>query len=116
MPADHNIMLYQGDTYTRQVRWFLKPQQDSDELNQVDLTGYTATMDVDRDGGQWFAPTAEVTVDGEDTYVLVTIPSSVTEQLEEGTPGSYDLTVVSPGGVATTLLRGRVQFDRRVGA
>lgn len=93
---------YTNEDWTRTLRW-------SSGGTPVNLTGYTAEMDV-RDAGGTEAVTltttnGRITLGGSAGTIALTIPHSVTSTL---TPGTYyfDLLVISAGDIRTNLVHG----------
>ena len=81
--------------------------------NPVDMTGYTAKMQIRADHSPTSAPydvltTADGTIAlGANGVLTINVPAARTVRYSWGV-GYYDFKVTSPAGVVTTLLAGRV--------
>lgn len=103
-PGRFNFELIQGDTFHYEPAWKVNNAY-------VNVTGYTAKMDVK------IAPTStstitelstengRIAVGGADGTFTLDLTSAETAVLPAGN-FIYDLNVISPGGVVTTLLTG----------
>lgn len=109
----HNITIEQGATFRLIIQWL-----GSDSL-PVDLTGYTARMQV-----RPFAESDDIllTVDSEstggitfesDAQILIEVDAAVTAALTDYF-GSYDLELESASGVVTRLIQGSVTISPEV--
>jgi hypothetical protein len=86
----------------------------------VDLTGYSARMDIkNRIGGTELAsitsgaPDNRITIDNVNHTITITISAADTTAFTF-TKGYYDLEMVSPTGVVTTIFSGTVTLTREV--
>lgn len=115
-PANIDLDIYQGATFDKTYQW-----QDSNR-DPVDLTGYTARMQI-RSKHSAADYLLEITTEGttskrvilggtEGTY-QITIASNITEAFDWGA-GVYDLELVSPGGVVRRIQQGQVKVHREV--
>lgn len=113
-PGRFNFNLTQGDTFSTAPAWKING-------NYVNVTGYTAKMDLK------IAPTSTSTI-----FELSTENGRITTGTTDGKftlnitstdsatipPGNYvyDLDITSPGGVVTTLLTGGFSVTAQVTA
>lgn len=115
-PANIDLDIYQGATFDKTYQW-----QDVNR-NPIDLTGYTARMQV-RSSVAADATLLELTTEGtidkkinlggtEGTYQLV-LSATNTAALTWGS-GVYDLELVSPTGVVRRIQQGQVRVHRNV--
>lgn len=107
MPGKANLVLYQGDDYAAVVTV-------SNGGGSLDLTGYTAQAQI-RMGPADSNPQVVVEIDTSvdpPNQIGLTIPSDITGQLS----GVYawDLQVIDPNGVVSTLLAGNVTVTPEV--
>jgi hypothetical protein len=103
-PGRYNMKVYQGSTFSLAPQWKIYGEY-------VDVTGYTAAMDVKN------SPTSETTIvvlstdNGRITVgttngkFTLSLSAATTTGLAAG-QYVYDLEVTSPGGVVTRLLEG----------
>ncbi len=106
MPAlKHNITIEQGADDTLEVTW------EDDDGEPIDLTGYTARMQVRRTHDNatklldLVSPT-NITLGGVLGTVTVAWTSAATAALPAPVKAVYDLEVIDSGGVVTRLLEG----------
>lgn len=111
MAVKFDIGIDAGSTFQVIFAW-----NDSDE-NPIDITGYSARMQLRRELPQEDPDVAlsigsGITISGTDGEMLVEIAPSVTETLS----GCYfyDLEVESPAGVVTRLCQGNVTISSEV--
>jgi hypothetical protein len=114
MPAaSYDILIEQGATYVQTFIW-----QDSSG-NAIDVTGYTADMQVRASRSSTAILLEASTTNGyivmgtTDGKINISVPAAVTGALT-ATRGVYDLELTSPGGVVTRLLEGDVEIDLAV--
>lgn len=109
----HNFKAEQGADFIRQITW-----QDADG-NAIDLSGYSARMQVRRevdDSAVLLELTTEngyITLGGAAGTIDLNFPASGTTSLSSSA-GVYDLELVSGGGVITRLLQGTFDVSREV--
>lgn len=91
-------------------------------LTPVDLTGFTARMKIKSKEGVVLASTEAgdtpldvitVAIDTALKTITVTISASATAAFS-WTKGLYDLEMVSPGGVVTAILKGKIQVTKEI--
>lgn len=111
--ASYDILIEQGATYQQTFAW-----KDSDGV-AIDITGYTARMQVRRSRSAETVLLEATTTNG---YIVlgdalgtiaVTIPASITQDVT-ASRGVYDLELVSAGGIVTRLLEGSVEISKEV--
>lgn len=111
--AYYDILIEQGATFRKTFVW-----KDSNET-PVDITGYTARMQIRRKISSTTAEHSATTENGGITLgqtagtVDVTITASDTSAFEF-TKGTYDLELVDPQGVVTRLVMGGVEVSKEV--
>jgi hypothetical protein len=112
-PATYDLTIRQGATWVQALRW-----EDSASV-PVDLTGYTARMQV-RPVVQ--SPTViislttengRITLGGATGNITLNLDAETTAAIEQPN-GVYDLELESADGTVTALLGGRVRFPREV--
>ncbi|TXH14228.1 MAG: hypothetical protein E6R03_09740 [Hyphomicrobiaceae bacterium] len=114
MPAGtYNFTIEQGETFSRVITW-------NDSSNSpINLTGYTARMQIRKGGG---APELQISLTtggggivlgGVAGTITITIPASDTATMDAKSY-VYDLELVSGSGVVTKLLKGIVSVAREV--
>ena len=108
----YNFICEQGVTFQRSIT-----ATDS-EGDALDLTGYTARMQVRRDIGSatvLISLTTEngrITLGGDQGTVDLEISAADTSSIPR--PGVYDLEIISSGGIVTRLLKGKFELDPEV--
>lgn len=91
-----------------------------DDGDPIDITGYTAIMQVrefiDDDDVILEASTENgyITMDEENGTFVVSIPTSVTDDLEAPFEGVYDLFVTAPNGDTEKILFGPFKIEQAV--
>jgi hypothetical protein len=113
MPAAHyDLIIEQGATFEKTVTW-----KDSDG-NAVDLTGYTARMQIRRSKSSTttilsITTDDAITLGGTAGTVAISIPAATTATFTFRR-AVYDLELVSGGGVVYRLLEGVVGLSKEV--
>lgn len=113
MAAYYDILIEQGATFLKTFIW-----KDSEE-EPVDITGYTARMQIRRKKSSTSAEYSATTENGGITLgdtagtVVVTIPATDTAEFEF-TKGVYDIELVDPQGGVTRLIEGGVEVSKEV--
>ena len=113
MAAYYDILIEQGATYQKTFTW-----KGSDET-PVDITGYTARMQIRRKKSSVDFEHEATTENGGITLgdtagtVAVLIPATDTAALTI-TKGTYDLELVDPQGVVYRLIEGGVEVSKEV--
>lgn len=114
MPAGkYDITIEQGATFSLVLSW-----KDS-QGNPIDLTGYTAKMDVRRSYSS-SDTLLSLRTNGEGIQIQELngkINLSASAELTEKLPpvsAVYDLELTSPGGIVTRLLEGRVVISPEI--
>jgi hypothetical protein len=108
-----NLEIPQGATWNRVITYM-----DSNRV-PIDLTGYTAKMQLRSDYGQKFAyltlstGTGEIVITPLTGTIEITISATVTKALKVYTY-VYDLEITSPGSVVTRLLQGKITVTPEV--
>lgn len=92
-------------------------------LTPIDITGYSARMKIkDKVGGTVLASTEAgdsplnvlaIALDTANKTITLSIPATATDDFA-WTKGVYDLEMVSPSGVVTTILSGKVSVSKEV--
>ncbi len=111
----HNITIEQGATWRLEVGW-------EDESGEpIDLSGWTARMQVREDHASdatLVSLSSEhgegLVVDGPSGVVAIEISASATASLPAPLEGCYDLEVEGPGGEVERLLHGCVDIEPEV--
>jgi hypothetical protein len=113
-----NITLEQGATFEKTLLW---ADSSVNPPTPINLTGYTARMQVRRYAG---APDADKVVDiasgsgitlgGAAGTIAISIPSATTAAIPAGFQGVYDLELVSGTGKVTRLVQGSVAVSPEV--
>ena len=104
MAGNYSILIEQGADWSRTVAW------KNPDGTPIDLTGYTAAMQV-RDG-QTLLATPTTTVSGPAGTITLAIPATTTATLPAAT-AKYDLFMTDPGGAVTRLLAGTISIIPR---
>lgn len=98
-----NFEVVQGDTFSIQVEYY-----DANDV-PIELTGFSAIMDVrDKPGGKILcaSATSSTTIDIDEDNGVLDI-TFLPEQTRKFTPrSSYQLQIISPEGLKTTILKG----------
>jgi len=127
LPGTYNITIYQGQTYTQIIVWTAGPGLAGAYPNQtpavgstpipVDLTGYTATMQIRAAqlliGPLYYDASGDIILGGTAGTITLSIPSTATEDFNWFN-GWYDLFLTSSQGVQTPLLAGTVTIQQAV--
>jgi hypothetical protein len=104
----------QGATFEAVLTW------KNDDETPVDLTGYTARMQIRQTIND---PTTEaelttengrIELGGVDGTITLMIPADVTEDFAWNDPAVYDLELISGTGKVTRVLKGNVELDEEV--
>ena len=112
MAGVYNLTIVQRETFSLVATW-----RDSADA-AIDLTGYTAAMDIVDDTGTVLIDVGvdgTITLGGAAGTVTVTIPAATTATFAAGAY-RYDLFLTSGGGQATQLLKGSVVVEASVTA
>lgn len=101
--GSYNMCIRQGETFSRVITW-----KSAGVL--VNLTGYTAKMQVRRGSGQTVVSelsttNGRISLGGSAGTITLTIAATDTDDIAIGTY-KYDLLLTSSGGVVTNLLEG----------
>jgi hypothetical protein len=113
MAAYYDILIEQGATFQKTFTW-----KDSNE-DAVDLTGYTARMQIRRKKSSTTAEHSATTENGGITLgdelgtVAVEIPAADTADFDF-TKGVYDIELIASDGVVTRLVEGGVEVSKEV--
>jgi hypothetical protein len=103
-PGRYNMKVYQGSTFSLAPQWKI-------DGTYVDVTGYTAAMDVKNSASSettivvLSSDNGRITVGTTDGKFTLNLSAATTTGLAAG-QYVYDLEVTSPGGVVTRLLEG----------
>ena len=106
----YNLTIEQAATFQLVATW----KDPSD--NPINVTGYTAAMDVRAADGTLVVDvgaSGTLALGGTAGTVTITIPATVTDDLPAGNH-HYDLYLTSSGGVVTRLLTGRADVVERI--
>lgn len=112
-PGIRDLTIYQGSTFERIVRAYTR--EDSG-LEEVDLTGYTAKMQVRQD---WHSEDVlvELSVDNDrigitaGNQVVLTLTDEETAELDGwDQPAVYDVLMTASTGERWVLLKGAIRF------
>lgn len=108
MTAAHNFVSGQGETFTTVVTWEIGP--DADNMEPVDITGYTARMQLRK---KYSSPGADVSLTDEDGLELGGVAGTVAVTIAAATTSAvaaakyvYDLELEAPDGSVKRLLAG----------
>ena len=111
----YDLVIRRGDTYNVEFTW-----QDSDG-NPIDLTGYTARMQIRAKVSSPDPPAVDVTegagivLGGAAGTVTVELtPEQTGDGLQDCKSGVYDVELTSSIGTVTTIIGGRVSFIDQV--
>lgn len=107
MAARRHLRVDQGATFREVFDW-----QDANGA-AVDLTGWTARMQIRRSPGDTVLATPDISLGGVAGTVTVHLTDAQTAALPTGR-SVYDLDLVAPGGDVTRFLRGNVYVSGRV--
>jgi len=112
-PAEYDLHLVRGDTWTQAFLY------ESPEDTPVDLTGYTARLQIRANktstGDPLLSATSAaglISLDGSGNIVL-NVPAATTAALDFN-QARYDLEITSAGGIVTTLLEGNITLIKDV--
>lgn len=112
MPAaEYNLVIEQGTDWEQKLRW-----KDSNK-DPIDLTDYTARMYIKRNYDtdvkivELTTENGRITLGGLTGEILLSLPSSITEELCFG-EGVYDLELIDSNGKVKRLLQGKVSLSR----
>lgn len=114
MAAKYKITIYQGETFSKVFTW-----KTGDPKNPVDLTGYTARMQIRKKYGSTvvlLSLTTEnggVTLGGVAGTIILNISAADTSSID-WTAGVYDLELISAGGIVKRLLQGTIKISPEV--
>jgi hypothetical protein len=103
-PGRYNMKVYQGSTFSLAPQWKIDGEY-------VDVTGYTAAMDVKNSANsatnivELSSSNGRITVGTTNGKFTLNLSAATTTSLAAG-QYVYDLEVTSPGGVVTRLLEG----------
>ena len=111
----HNIAIEQGTTWRLEVGW------EDESGSPIDLTGWTARMQVREDHASVASlvslsslPGEGVVIDGPAGVVAIEITASATASLPAPLEAVYDLEVEGPGGEVERLLHGCADIEPEV--
>lgn len=113
MTTTYDLTIEQGATLYQQFRWL-----DGDN-EPVDLTGYTARMQVRRKKSSddvLLSATTEngyIELGGDEGTILLNVPAAITAALDFKT-GVYDLELVASDGFVDRFLEGSVTLSKEV--
>lgn len=114
MAAKYKITIYQGETFSKVITW-----KTGDPENPVNLTGYTARMQIRKKYGSdivLLSLTTEnggITLGGSAGTIILNISATDTSNIN-WTTGVYDLELVSAGGTVKRLLQGTIKISPEV--
>lgn len=103
LPADLNISLYQGATFSLVLTWLT-----GNPPAAVNLTGYTAVMKIKTGGTTLVTLTTEnggIALGGTAGTITLTVSATATAALSPAN-GFYDLLLTSAGGIVYPLVAG----------
>jgi len=129
LPGTYPLTIYQGQTFTQVIVWTAGPGLAGAAPNQtppvgstpipVDLTGYTATMQIrpfqNPSAPLYYDASGDIILGGTAGTISLSIPSSATETFTWFN-AYYDLFLTSSQGVETPLLAGTVTILPAVSA
>lgn len=110
MSGTYNLTIEQKATFSLVATW-----KDSTGT-AVNLTGYTAAMDITDNAGTLLVDvgtTGTIALGGSAGTITITIPKATTATFAPGAY-RYDLFLTSSGNVATRLLKGTVMVEAAV--
>lgn len=120
MTSENNAQVEQGATYISTITWRNPPAPDGDGL-PVDLTGYTARMQMRRNVNSTEAliemtdANGRLVFDADRTTGKLQMVLSAADTAALSAPNAvYDLELISAGGVVTRLLEGAVAISKEV--
>lgn len=106
MSGAYNIVVEQGATFRKELTW------KDNSGNPIDLTGYTAKMQIRKKHGAADPAAAtlsdadgSITLGGASGTIILNMTSTITAALTLAS-GFYDLELTSGGGFVTRLLEG----------
>lgn len=113
-----DLCVNQGATYTQVFTWYAPsccPGTVGSGLAPVDITGYTATLQIRAYplSGVLYDASSNLVLGGTAGTIYLTIPASSTEGFTWWN-GVYDLLLTSAGGYATRLFSGSVTVSPAV--
>lgn len=114
MTATEDLIINQGADFLISFQYL-----EDDAVTPVDLTGYTARMQIRPNANSttvYFDGTTEngrIVITPAEGVVSVNIPNSETTDMNF-MYGAYDLEIVSDGGVVTRLVQGKVVLSKEV--
>ena len=119
-PGNFNLSIYQGQTFNLTFIWSTtnccgpNPPVGA-TTGPVDLTGYTATLQICQyaGGNLLYDASADLTLGGVNGTIDLSIPSSATEGFNWWN-AVYDLMVADSSGNVTSLLTGKVKVTPSV--
>lgn len=110
----YNLIIEQGATFRREMVW-----KDADD-NPIDLTGYSAKMQIRKKAGAADPAIATLSTDDDSIElggvagtIILNMSNTVTEAITAA-EGVYDLELTSGAGFVTRLLEGAVTFSKEV--
>ena len=115
MAAQAYIEAGQGETFDRTVTWEVGP--DRDNRTPVDITGYSARLQVRRKHTSADTVFSLTDTDGltlGDAAGTVQIQLSATDTADVSGKYVFDLELESPGGVVTRIVEGVIEFTPEV--
>jgi hypothetical protein len=100
----------QGATFSYELIWEKEYPIDSGEYVVVDITNYTAKMQVRKDAGkplivELSTTNGRIIIDGPNGKISLLIPASITETLPPGIY-KYDLELINNTGFVTRFIEG----------
>lgn len=109
------ITVVQGEDFNWPITY---KDQDGDA---VDLTGYTAAMQIRKTPLSEDPPIVDLTtenggisIDGENGIITIIISNSITASLDAPLKCKYDLFIISPASFKTRLIFGIANIEERV--
>lgn len=109
----HHFTLEQGATFRRVITWR------DDDGNLVNLTGYTARMQVRRIPGdttllELTTANGRISLGGSAGTITLLVTAAVTAALTKWPSAVYDLELIDGSGTVTRLLEGKMRFSPEV--
>lgn len=115
--GEWNILIEQGATWARTITWY----SDDAGTTPVDLTGYTARMQVKTYPTAGQTAIVELTTEngrialgGAAGTIILTLTGAQTDALMETAAMVYDLELEAAGGTVTRLLEGTFEISEQV--
>lgn len=113
MVAKYNFTIYQGETFDKTLTW-----KTGDPKNPVDLTGYTARMQIRKKYGssillELTTENSRISLGTTAGTIQIIISASDTAAIDWSS-AIYDLELISGSGIVKRLLQGTIKVSREV--